>query len=245
MNVLRWREQTRERLNELLPEAVVVLPIGATEQHGPHLATGTDALMAETAAERAVERAAEAAPRPLVLAPTIPVGASDHHLPFGGTLSLRPETLLAVLVDLARSVADCGGRRLVIVNGHGGNRGICSAAAAAASVRSPITVAYADYWDAAVGADLGGTPLPGHAGGFETSLVLAVAPDWVKERAGRSVVPEIPAVTGLEIHRQASWHEQDGFTDEPSEASGEKGQAWLDHLVAVLADRLVDLAKTL
>ncbi len=245
MSVLRWREQTRETLTAILPEALVVLPIGATEQHGPYLATGTDALLAETAAERAIERAGESSPRPLVLAPTIPVGASDHHLPFGGTLSLRPETLLAVLLDLIRSVADCGGRRLVIVNGHGGNRGICSAAAAAASVRAPIAVGYTDYWDAAATADLGGTPLPGHAGGFETSLVLAVAPSWVDERSERPVVPTIPAVPGVEIQRQASWHEQNGFTDQPAHATAEKGKDWLDHIATELAGRLVELAKSL
>jgi creatinine amidohydrolase len=245
MALVRWRELNRDQLRSLLPEAVVVLPIGATEQHGPHLATGTDALLAETAAERAVALAADASPRPLVLAPTIPVGASDHHLPFGGTLSLRPETLLAVLLDLARSVADGGGRRLVLVNGHGGNRGICSAAAAAASVRTPLAVAYVDYWDAAADAHLGDTPLPGHAGGFETSLVLAVEPDWVNVPTERAEVPEIPAVTGMEIHRQASWHEQDGYTDQPAHATAANGTAWLEHLVGVLADRLVELAKEL
>ncbi|MEQ4210088.1 creatininase family protein [Actinopolymorpha sp. B17G11] len=250
MSVLRWAELTRERLSELLPEALVVLPVGAIEQHGRHLATGTDALLATTAAERAVSLAAESAPRKLVLAPTLAFGASDHHLPFGGTLSLRPETLLAILLDLARSVAECGGRRLVLLNGHGGNRGICSAAAAAASVRNPVAVAYTDYWDAAVGADLAGvgggdTPLPGHAGGFETSLVLAVAPELVVDRTERSAVPEIPQVTGLEIHRQASWHEQDGYTDQPAHATADRGEVWLDHLVSVLADRLVDLTKAL
>lgn len=245
MSVVRWQAQTRDQLTAVLPEAVVVLPIGATEQHGPHLATGTDALLAETAATRAVELAAESASRPLVLAPTLPIGASDHHLPFGGTLSLRPETLLALLLDVARSVADCGGCRLVIVNGHGGNRGICSAAAAAASVRSPITVGYLDYWDGAADADLGGTPLPGHAGGFETSLVLAVDPELVAERAPRTEVPTIPAVPGVEIQRQASWHEQDGYTDDPAKADAAQGREWLDHLVRRLAGRLVDLAASI
>jgi creatinine amidohydrolase len=207
-------------------------------------------VLATTAAERAAALAAESSPRDLVLTPTLSFGASDHHLPFGGTLSLRPETLLAILLDLARSVGEGGGRRLVLVNGHGGNRGICSAAAAAASVRTQVAVAYTDYWDAATGADLaeiggGDTPLPGHAGGFETSLVLAVAPHLVADRVERSAVPEIPQVDGLEIHRQASWHEQDGFTDQPAHATAERGQVWLDHLVSVLADRLVDLAKAL
>lgn len=245
MSVVRWQAQTREQLSALLPEAVVVLPIGATEQHGPHLATGTDALLAETAATRAAEMATASATRTFVLAPTLPIGASDHHLPFGGTISLRPETLLALLLDVARSVADCGGRRLVIVNGHGGNRGICSAAAAAASVRSPVTVAYLDYWDAAAGADLGATPLPGHAGGFETSLVLAVDPTLVQERTPRGAVPVVPSVPGVEIQRQASWHEQKGFTDEPVNADAQQGKEWLDHLVSTLAGQLVALAAAL
>src|SRR5262245_28053786 len=121
----RWAETDRETLRGLLPEALVLLAIGATEQHGPHLATGTDALIAATTCERAADAAADRARRPLVVVPALPYGASDHHLPFGGTLSLAPETLLAVLGDLARSLAAQGGRRLVLVNGHGGNIGIC------------------------------------------------------------------------------------------------------------------------
>ncbi|HEX3780922.1 MAG TPA: creatininase family protein [Pseudonocardiaceae bacterium] len=122
-SVLRWAELTREQLGAILPEALVILPIGATEQHGPYLATGTDALLASTVAGRGAALAAPRAGRRLVLTPALPIGASDHHFPFGGTLSLRQETLLAVLGDLARSVARSGGRRLVLVNGHGGNQG--------------------------------------------------------------------------------------------------------------------------
>ncbi len=125
MTLLQWREHNRETLGEALPEAVVVLPVGATEQHGRHLATGTDALLAETTVRRATELAAPRSPRPLIVAPTLAFGTSEHHLPFGATLSLRPETLLAVLLDLARSVSEGGGRRLILLNGHGGNCGIC------------------------------------------------------------------------------------------------------------------------
>ncbi|MGA8117003.1 MAG: creatininase family protein, partial [Actinocatenispora sp.] len=66
MSVVRWDEATREELRGLLPEALVVLPVGATEQHGPHLATGTDALLAGTVAARAVSRAGADCARPLV-----------------------------------------------------------------------------------------------------------------------------------------------------------------------------------
>ena len=77
----------RETLNTVLPGAVVVLPMGATEQHGPRLATGTDAMLATEVSRRAVGRADS--PRRLVLAPTLSYGASDHHLPFGGPVADR------------------------------------------------------------------------------------------------------------------------------------------------------------
>jgi creatinine amidohydrolase len=239
MTLLQWREHNRETLGEALPEAVVILPVGATEQHGRHLATGTDALLAETTVRRAAERAAPRSPRPLIVAPTLAFGTSEHHLPFGATLSLRPETLLAVLLDLARSVSEGGGRRLILLNGHGGNCGICSAAAAAAAVRWPLTVAYADYWSLAVAA-----PVPDHADAYETSLVGAVEPDWMGRAAERPEVAGIPSVAGFEIYRQASWHDQDGFSDQPARADAELGRAWLDRLVAGLADRLVDFAES-
>ncbi|GAB3419939.1 creatininase family protein [Flindersiella endophytica] len=246
MTTLRWQELDRETLRELLPEALVVLPIGATEQHGPHLATGTDALLAGTVAERAIARMADS-PRPLILAPTIPVGASDHHLPFSGTLSLRVETLLDLLLDLARSVAACGGQRMVIVNGHGGNRGVCSAAAAAASTRHDIAVAYLDYWSLIRGTDAAADDVnvPGHAGEFETSLVMAVDPALVKDRTERDIVPAQPAVDSVEIAVQSAWTVIQGFTDDPARATAVQGQAWLDHLSVELSTRLVQLAKTL
>jgi len=74
---VRWDELTREQLSALLPEALVVVPTGATEQHGPHLATCADALIAQTVVERAVAQADAS----IIIAPTVSYGASDHHLP--------------------------------------------------------------------------------------------------------------------------------------------------------------------
>ncbi|HVL25890.1 MAG TPA: creatininase family protein, partial [Thermomicrobiales bacterium] len=89
---MRWNELTRQELGALLPDAVVVLPTAATEQHGPHLATGHDTFTVVEIAERAAERAGDAAT--VIVAPALCFGSSDHHLPFGGTLSLRTETYL-------------------------------------------------------------------------------------------------------------------------------------------------------
>lgn len=242
-SAVHWAETDRQTLTSQLPEAIVLLPVGATEQHGPHLATGTDALLADRVCAAAADQAAGRCDRPLLVAPTIPVGASDHHLPFGGTLSLTPETLTAVLVDLARSVAVQGGRRLLLVNGHGGNVGVCHAAAAAASTRHDLAVAHIDYWCLADAEQ--DVPVPGHAGEFETSLVLALRPHLVRDTAPRPRPPQPPAVPGVDLHAAAVWQAIDGYTDRPEAADAAAGKRRFDRLVAGLADRIVELARIL
>lgn len=241
---MRWDESGRETLTAVLPEALVVMPVGATEQHGPRLATGTDAFLATEVSRRAVDRADS--PRPLVLAPTLSFGASDHHLAFGGTLSLTAETMLAVLLDLARSVAESGGRRLVLVNGHGGNTGLCHAAAAAASVRYDLVVAHADYWRLLPDdPDRDAIPVPGHAGAFEASLVAAARPDLSAEHQPREDPPAVPRLFGMDLHSAGAWQQIDGYTDRPDHADADAGEIWLDQAADALAARLTDLARTL
>jgi len=245
-DVWRWTDLTRTRLTDLLPDAVVAMALGATEQHGPHLATGTDALLATTVLERAADRYRMlpddrgAVDRPLILAPTVPFGASDHHLAFGGTLSLRAETLLAVLVDICSSLSAVGAKRLVIVNGHGGNSGICYAAAGAAAARMGLIVAHVDYW-ALLGTDtspLEAAVVPGHAGVFETSLVSAVRPDLVTEPPARADPPSTVEVDGLTVQAARIWSDRDGYTDSPADASAATGHLLLDRLADALAFRL-------
>ena len=96
--------------------SIGVITCGATEQHGPHLPMGADTIGVWGLAKRLAER------RPLVLAPPIPFGSSDYHLSWPGTLSLRLETLVGVIVDLARSLGHHGLRNVLLLNGHGGNR---------------------------------------------------------------------------------------------------------------------------
>ncbi|MBK8185372.1 MAG: mycofactocin biosynthesis peptidyl-dipeptidase MftE [Candidatus Competibacteraceae bacterium] len=93
----------------------VILPLGATEQHGPHLPLGTDTVRARALAERLAERL------PVLVAPTFPVGCSDEHGGFAGLLGLEAETLAAVIVDCARRMVAWGVRRLVVLSAHGGN----------------------------------------------------------------------------------------------------------------------------
>lgn len=249
-DVLRWAELTRAHLTEVLPDAVVALAVGATEQHGPHLATGTDALLATTVLERAAARYRElpavdgVAGRPLILAPTMPFGASDHHVAFGGTISLRAETLLAVLVDVCSSLSAVGAKRLVIVNGHGGNTGICHAAAGAAAARTGLVVAHVDYWSL-LGTDtspLEPAAVPGHAGVFETSLVRALRPDLVTDPPTRPDPPGTIEVAGLTVQAARIWSDRDGYTDSPADGSAATGRLLLDRLAAALATRLSEFA---
>ncbi|WP_409462811.1 creatininase family protein [Amycolatopsis sp. GA6-003] len=238
--LVRWAEADRAAVRRVLAEALVLVPIGATEQHGPHLPAGTDAFLAAAVCERAAELAAPGSGRDLLLAPPVPYGASDHHLPFNGTLSLLPQTLLHVLDDLARSIAVQGGRRMVVVNGHGGNVGVCHAFAGAASTRHGLAVAHTDYWRVLEPDDI----VPGHAGEFETSLMLAVRGELVQERATREQ-PAPASVSDVDIHSAQMWRSIDGYTDQPELATESRGRRWFEEIATGLADRFGALAEVL
>jgi creatinine amidohydrolase len=244
MSALDWVELDRDALADRLPRALVVVPIGAVEQHGHHLPTGTDSLVSGALARAAAERAAADLEGDVIVTPQQWVGASDHHLPFGGTLSLRPATLLAVLEDVLASVAGAGARRIVLVNGHGGNTGLCHAAAAAASARHGLAVAHLDYWQLLpTDVEADGAPVPGHAGAFETSLVLALRPELVKRSPDRADPPDFPSPTGTTVHSAPQWSAIDGYTDHPERASEALGRSLQEELVTQMARVFVELGS--
>lgn len=158
---------------------VVLIPFGATEQHGPHLAMGTDAIVAERLAVQIAEASGRA-----VVTPTVAVGFSPHHRLFPGSLTARVASLGAQLDDLVLSMRDHGFRRFVIVNGHGGNLAFLPAWMAEAQNRHNVRIAVA-HWSL-LGKDVVGkiarSPLTGHACEVETSLALAIAPEFVVEQ---------------------------------------------------------------
>jgi creatinine amidohydrolase len=232
--VRRLAELTRDELASLLPDALVVLPVGSTEQHGPHLGTGTDAAIASEVAMRAA--AAATRPETIVVAPTLAFGASDHHLPFGGTLSLHSDTFRRVLDDLLASAARSGCRRVFVLNAHGGNTAACAGAVAEASRVHGLLCATAIVSQLLDPGTLD-APLPGHAGRFETSLMLAIAPGSVRQEAARPSPGggARPVPRGLVVADPNRWHELDGFTDEPDTASLELGESLLEACVEATA----------
>lgn len=237
MTCYRWAASTRVTLARVLPGATVVVVIGATEQHGPHLPTGTDFLTAEAVTAAAAERAG-ARGVDVVLAPTLPVGASDHHFPFGATISLRAETVTQVLADVLHSVAAAGGRRVLIVNGHGGNRGPCHTAAAIASVRDGLDLGYLDYWSL-IPAEAG-VNHPGHAGAFETSMIRHLHPDLVADVPPADGPRPYPDVPGLLVHSDKVWRAVDGYTDQPAAGRASDGARWFETCVAALAAKIAE-----
>jgi creatinine amidohydrolase len=232
--VLRWDRLTRDQIAALAPDALVVVPVGSTEQHGPHLATGTDAALVTEIARRSAEAAVR--PETILLAPTLAYGASDHHLPFGATLSLSVETFGLVLGDLLASAARAGCRRVFVLNGHGGNTASCAIAVSEAARAHELLCATGIYSQLLDPTSID-APIPGHAGRFETSLMLVVAPDGVQPDEARpspgGAARTLPR--GLVVADPSRWGELEGFTDRPETASADVGEALLEACVRATA----------
>src|SRR3989442_15212473 len=176
--VRRLVEMTRSEANKAAPDSLLIVPLGATEQHGPHLPVGTDSLLVEAVAERAVLALRDSFP--VVLAPTLPFGSSAHHIPFGGTLSMTSLSFYGVVMDIGRSAASGGFRRMFYLNGHGGNSELAQVAARDPGLELPIAVGAgsggAVAYDALVEAASPTIPtIPGHAGAFETTAMMGRA----------------------------------------------------------------------
>lgn len=228
---------------------LLVLPVGATEQHGPHLPLGTDLLIVEHIAREAASRARDTCD--VIVAPTLPFGSSHHHLPFGGTVSMSTERYYGALHDMAESLITDGFRRIFILNGHGGNHEIVQLVARDLALGHPVNLAAASYWDLARDevSDCTAAPrghFPGHAGDFETSVLLALRPDLVMtplpyrdaDALERTAIPATP----FRAERHGFWQRIDGHTDTPHEATAERGQALLDAIVPAVAHALRQFA---
>ena len=244
------REITRREATARAATSLVVLPVGATEQHGPHLPLGTDFLIVEHITLEAAREARSTVD--VLVAPTLHVGSSHHHLPFGGTISLSTERYYGALSDMVESLIESGFRRIFILNGHGGNHEIIQLVARDLALKHPVNLGAASYWDLAREAvakrepDLHGR-FPGHAGVFETSVVMALRPDLVveprphrtAEELARTIVPQ----DQFRAERYGFWLSIDGYTDSPDLASPEWGRRLLAVIVPAVTGALVRFAQ--
>jgi len=213
--------------------AVAVLPVGATEQHGAHLPTGTDTLLAAHVAETAAEQTGDIVLPPLAYGCSL--GHTDH---WPGTLSLHPTTMTAVVVEIGRWVRGSGFSKLVIVNGHATNGPPCQSAILQLRHELPdLRARFVSIFDLtpAIAERYTEDAPDFHANVAETSMLLHLAEAQVRlERAvdeadrtvDRVLSYPMPAVT------------RSGVVGTPSGASPERGAALVEQLVAAMADLL-------
>ena len=185
----RWGDLCTTDFAGLDPDrTVAVLPVAATEQHGPHLPLSVDADLVDGVLAAAGPHLG--ADGPVYVLPTQAVGLSPEHERFPGTLTLRPETLIRLWCDIGESVARAGVRKLLIFNSHGGHTGIMDVVARELRARSNLLVYSASWFNLPLldeqGQDLNQRinahehRFGIHAGQVETSMMLALRPDTVR-----------------------------------------------------------------
>jgi creatinine amidohydrolase len=249
-----WRDLTTTDFAADTSSWIAVLPIAATEQHGPHLPTGVDTFIADALIERMVERMP--ADLPALVLPTVAVGKSDEHLGFPGTLSVDARTLLDMLEALGDSVVRAGIRKLVIVSSHGGNSEVMGIAGRTLRIRHRMLVVPTSwarmgtpdglFEDAEIAHGI-------HAGDVETSLMLAFRPELVRDGERADFVPASIAMEDeFDVLRgngrtAFSWMTADlqasGACGNADNASAAKGRASADFTVERFLNLLGDIDR--
>ncbi|MCY3983169.1 MAG: creatininase family protein [Roseovarius sp.] len=175
-----WSELKSSDFKNLPAGTIAILPIGAIEQHGPHLPLSVDCDLVDAVVRRTLKRLGESVS--VLVLPFVSIGKSDEHLDYPGTLTLSAETMLAVLRETGASVARAGVERIVLLNGHGGNAAVLQIAARELR-RNQNMIAAVCAWSAFSSSK--GLFGPGdrmmdiHGGDSETSAMLAVRSDLV------------------------------------------------------------------
>jgi len=229
-------------------EVVAVLPLGATEQHGPHLPTGVDTVLVDGVVRAALPLLPPELP--VLVLPTQAVGLSPEHARFPGTLTLSSQTLIALWREIGAGVARTGIRKLVLFNAHGGHVGAMDIVARELRAEHDLIVYSSSWYNLPLGDAVNGLfpqeehRFGVHAGDMETSMMLALAPHTVDMArahhfvsASQTRAPHYP-ILGNGRSAKLGWQMQDyhpqGAAGNASAATADKGQA----LVAAAAQQL-------
>lgn len=235
----RYNQLTWQEMHEAIAmQKVVLLPTGSTEQHGPHLPLDTDVFLAETVCLEAGRRASE---RLLVL-PPISYGLNMHHIDFPGTIHIEPETFIAFCLNITKSVAYHGFKKILLVNGHGSNNPLVDLVARKTVLQTQSLCAAVAYYNLALDAfaAVRETPVMAHADEFETSLFLHLAPERVRfERAvaGNDVTGNYMSSDSTNVVRLNDYWGRwtsTGVHGDPTKATAAKGKIIFEAAVAGL-----------
>ncbi|MEP6703075.1 MAG: creatininase family protein [Betaproteobacteria bacterium] len=244
---VRWDRMTAPALKQAATEkTVVIIPIGATEQHGPHLPTQVDWRLAYEVSLRAA-RLMHGRQRALVT-PAIPFGMSEHHMSLGGTITLNFATMAAVVGCVVRSAARHGFERIFVLNGHGGNMSALETIITELTIELKLPLAEGTYWNIAedsIRNILEQQTRLLHACEAETSMLQALHPETVMPLEPSFKSPLIPGLSAIEgvnpgVYRwqQLQTRSKLGLIGEAWAASPEKGNRLLDAITRDVADAL-------
>lgn len=255
MRKLRWNELTTTDFVGLNPETtIVIVPVAATEQHGPHLPVGVDTMIADGMIDEVVKHLP--ADVSMLILPTQAVGKSNEHLRSPGTVTLTAETAIHAWTEIGEAVHRAGLRKLMFINSHGGNVDILSIVARELRVRLQMLVVSAAWRRLGIPAGLYSeqeATFGIHAGDIETSLMLHFRPELVHMDLASNFAPaSIEIAKEFDILRPTGfnafgWIAQDlhasGAAGDASKATVEKGRATAEFQALEFIKLLRDMAK--
>lgn len=228
----------------------VLLAVGSNEQHGPHLPLGTDSFIGDRLMQEVARRLGN-----VLVAPTVRVGESEHHMAFSGTITLRAHVLEEVLVDYCRSLARHGFRAIILIPTHGGNvqtvvRTVDRLSKESLSARAVSLPDESAYLNAMVEASLKYEITPGevgtHAGHLETSVMLAHGPDMVDmTKAARGKV-DLGEDSEAKLH-EVGMHVLSpiGILGDATGATAEAGAEYIENMADKLAEQIREILSEL
>ncbi|MCP5027555.1 MAG: creatininase family protein [Actinomycetia bacterium] len=246
----RYEDLTGPELSQrVIPSSILLLPVGAVEQHGPHLPMSVDHVIADEMATAVVDQVGDELD--VWQLPTMSISKSNEHAWSAGTLYLRAETMMAVLVDIGRAAASTGAERLVILNGHGGNTTHLGTALRELRLQFGLKTFLVHpsvppaYGGSSTADELG---MGIHGGLNETSIFMHLRPDLVDLSKAERKVPE--ALDGNEYVKfggpvQFGWlsndFDPDGYIGDPTGASAERGKELFEAAVDRLCGQMAEI----
>lgn len=242
LDTIRIEEMTWPMVKKALGEGyrTVIVPVGSIEQHGPHLPTGTDAFAGDAFGLRVAEKLGKA-----LVAPTIRPGCSEHHMDFPGTITISPETLIRVLIDVCDSLDRHGFENIILIPTHGGNFAPVATATQIIAPKlkanlialtdlggliSKMNEAMAEF---GVSAEASGA----HSGAAETSLMMAYKPELVRE--GEETVGYMGPLTSKYVRAGFKAVTPTGVFGDATKASRQAG----DRIIELVTEMYVENIK--
>ncbi|HJS32972.1 MAG TPA: creatininase family protein [Alphaproteobacteria bacterium] len=250
MAEIEWARLKAAELAQLAKRnAIVILPIGSTEQHGPHLPTQVDSRLATEVAHRAARIMADK--QPTIVTPTIPFGMSEHHMSLNGTITLDYATMAAVLSCACESILRHGFKRIFILNGHGGNTDGIYTFITEFTVKHRVPLAGGTYWNIAqkeIADILEKQKALLHACEAETAMMLALTPELIDRdelsQMHGAYVPGLAAIPGVNAGvyrwRQLSSRSPIGVIGDAGAATPEKGVRLFEAISGAVARALLE-----